>query len=71
MRYTSQGRTVRTEGDRSKRCEAFLVDLVSMCRKHGVCLRHEDHHGAFQVVMEPLDSDTREWLLDAHEIEVA
>jgi hypothetical protein len=43
--------------------EAFLIEIVEVCRKHGFSISHEDGHGAFQVV--PLDEANVEWLLNA------
>lgn len=43
--------------------DAFLAELVEVCRKHGFSLGHEDNHGAFLV--EKFDVGNLEWLLDA------
>lgn len=45
------------------RADAFLADLIAVCRKHGLCLSHEDQHGSFIVA--PLDELYIEWLNNA------
>jgi len=30
--------------------DAFIEDVVSVMRKHGLTISHEDHHGAFIIV---------------------
>lgn len=45
------------------RIDAFLAEIVEVCRKHGLSLSHEDRHGCFEV--ERLDDDFIEWLNDA------
>ena len=37
--------------------DAFLNDLVSVCRKHGMSLGHEDPHGGFLVHRELLPAN--------------
>jgi hypothetical protein len=41
----------------------FLADLLTVCRKHGLALGHEDIEGAFVVV--PLDATHLAWLASA------
>ena len=44
--------------------DAFLEDLVAVCRKHKMYLSHEDGHGSF--IVEPLTTgENFGWLLDA------
>lgn len=31
------------------RARLFLRDLDALCKKHSVCLSHEDGHGSFEV----------------------
>jgi hypothetical protein len=43
------------------RIDAFLADLVAVCRKHDLSIGHEDEHGAF-VVRLNFDEDDATWL---------
>jgi len=43
--------------------DAFLEDVIAVCRKHGLTISHEDTHGAF--VIEVASEDSGEWLLHA------
>ena len=43
--------------------DAFLKEIVVVCKKHGMWLGHEDAHGAFKVVTEPTD----DWLMCSHD----
>lgn len=43
--------------------DAFLADVIAVCKKHGMSISHEDHHGGF--VIERFDESTAEWLLQA------
>jgi len=43
--------------------EAFLNEVVEVCKRHGLSIGHEDGHGAFRV--EDYDETNTEWLLDA------
>lgn len=44
--------------------DAFLSDVMEVCRKHSMCISHEDGQGAFEVVdFDPHD----EWLLGAND----
>jgi hypothetical protein len=49
--------------EQSEKVKGFLLDLVSLCRRHGLSLAHEDHQGAFIVQVE--DENNIQWLLDA------
>ena len=40
--------------------QAFLMDLVTVCQRHGYSLGHEDTHGGFQV--EKYDESFSKWL---------
>ncbi len=42
---------------------AFLDGIAQMSRRHGLCISHEDRHGAFAVV--PFDAETLAWLTSA------
>jgi sugar phosphate isomerase/epimerase len=43
--------------------DAFLEEVIEVCKKHGMCIGHEDGHGAFLVER---GDWTFEWLLNAH-----
>lgn len=43
--------------------KAFLQDIVSVYKKHGLALSHEDGHGAFIVA--DLDDSLIEWVMYA------
>lgn len=45
--------------DQSK-VTAFLDDIEAVCRKHGLCISHEDAHGAFEI--ETFDQYFINWL---------
>jgi hypothetical protein len=45
--------------------DAFLSDIVAVCKKHKLSLSHEDGHGAFEVTR--YDDNKSEWLLAAHD----
>ena len=45
--------------------DAFLAEVLSVCKKHGMSISHEDTHGAF--VVEQYSEERAEWLQDAHE----
>lgn len=45
--------------------DAFLNDLLDVCRKHNMGLGHEDQHGAFEVCR-GFDESLAEWLMKAH-----
>lgn len=48
----------------SAEVEAFLSEIVAICRKHGLSLAHEDHHGAFEV--HEFSEENVAWLTAAH-----
>lgn len=43
--------------------DAFLEEVLSVCRKHGLSIAHEDDQGAF--VVKPLAEDNLAWLAGA------
>ena len=43
--------------------DAFLADIVEVCKKHNLWLGHEDEQGAFEVV----DGSTEEWIIEAQD----
>ena len=44
--------------------DAFLNEIISVCKKHGFSLSHEDFHGAFVVC--GFNNDNAERLMYAH-----
>ena len=40
--------------------QAFLADLIAVCRKHNLALGHEDCHGGFEV--RQFDERIIDWL---------
>ena len=43
--------------------DAFLVEILAVCRKHGMTISHEDGHGGF--IIEPPSEFNEAWLLAA------
>lgn len=43
--------------------DAFLGEILDVCKRHGFSLSHEDQHGAFIVV--PYHEDTNVWVATA------
>jgi hypothetical protein len=50
--------------------DAFIADLVEVCRKHGLTLSHEDGHGGFEIINTQPDAGDIEWLEAASWIDV-
>jgi hypothetical protein len=46
------------------RVEAFLDEIVEVCKKYKLSIAHEDHHGAF--IIEEYSKTNIDWLHDAH-----
>lgn len=44
--------------------QAFLNEIVEVCKRHGLSISHEDYHGAF--IIERYCEDNIEWLTSAH-----
>ena len=42
---------------------AFLVEIFSVCEKHGISIEHEDGHGAF--ILREYNESACEWLGNA------
>jgi hypothetical protein len=51
---------------RSPEAEAFIREILAVCRKHDMGLAHQDTEGAF-VIQRPLLQATVDWLNDAEE----
>jgi hypothetical protein len=47
----------------NKEVDAFLKEIVEVCKEHGFSLSHEDTHGAF--IVEKYDKDNIQWLMEA------
>jgi len=43
--------------------DAFLAELVAVCRKHNLSVSHEDYQGGFEVAA--FSEKNVAWLLDA------
>ena len=43
--------------------DAFLADIVEVCRRHRLSLAHEDREGAF--IVEPLCPENIDWVFHA------
>ena len=41
----------------------FLEEIISVCRRHGFSISHEDGHGSFEVA--PYNKACAEWLMAA------
>ena len=48
---------------KTSKVEAFLQEVVEVCKKHGMAIGHQDSQGAF--VVEAFTQESVEWLLDA------
>ncbi len=45
--------------------DAFLDEVIAVCKKHGMSISHEDGHGAFEITA--YDETATEWLRGAHD----
>lgn len=43
--------------------DAFLAEIIGVCKKHGLSISHEDTHGGFIVA--PFSDGLTEWLMAA------
>lgn len=50
---------------RNRQIDAFISDVLNVCKQHGLSISHEDSHGAFIVVDYAEEFD--KWLRDAHD----
>lgn len=53
----------KSEPVENKEVDAFLKEIVKVCKEHGFSLSHEDTHGAF--IVEKYDKDNIQWLMEA------
>jgi hypothetical protein len=56
---------VKNENVENPKIDAFLDEVIAVCRKHGLSITHEDGHGSFEV--SPFKEDYAEWLLCAND----
>jgi len=47
----------------NEKVDAFLLEVIEVCKKHGLSISHEDNHGSFEVGL--FDQANIEWLMDA------
>lgn len=57
--------TVRGERTESERVDAFIEEILDVCKRHDLSISHEDSQGAF--IVEPYRCDLALWLRDAHD----
>ncbi len=56
---------IRKHGESDLAVDAFLQEIIAVCRRHQMCIEHEDHEGAFRI--EPMDENSLDWLAEAHD----
>jgi hypothetical protein len=49
-----------TDEVENKEIDAFLDDIIKVCKKHNMSISHEDCHGAF--IIENFDNHNEQWL---------
>jgi hypothetical protein len=47
----------------NEQVDKFLQEIVSVCKKYGLSISHEDTHGSF--IIEAYDESNIEWLMSA------
>ena len=45
--------------------DAFLSEIIEVCKKHDLSISHEDYNGAFEI--ELFSQDNIDWLNAAHD----
>jgi hypothetical protein len=45
--------------------DRFIDEVVEVCRRHGLSISHEDHHGAFEIT--EISETKIEWLKKCHD----
>lgn len=55
--------TINHRDIENEKVDAFLLEVIEVCKKHGLTISHEDNHGAFEVA--PFDPANIEWLMNA------
>lgn len=43
--------------------DTFIEEVLAVCKKHGMSISHEDHHGAFEIIA--FTDEAAEWLREA------
>ena len=57
------GDSEKRTGKEPEQVEIFLQEIVSVCKKHGFSISHEDTQGAF--IIEEYDETYIDWLMAA------
>lgn len=57
--------SIKSENVENVKIDAFLQEIIAICKKHGYSISHEDGHGAFEI--ENTDDHNFDWLLNAHD----
>ena len=52
---------------RSQRVKSFIDEIISVCKKHGLSISHEDDHGSF--IITKFNASYAKWLENASEEE--
>jgi hypothetical protein len=53
------------ESEEHPEIDTFIEEILSVCKRHGLSIGHEDGHGAFEI--HPYSPECFEgWLRDAH-----
>ncbi|MDP1722768.1 MAG: hypothetical protein Q8L37_06185 [Candidatus Gottesmanbacteria bacterium] len=47
----------------NEKIDAFLTEVIEVCKKHGLSIGHEDSHGGFLV--HKFSKDNADWLMNA------
>jgi hypothetical protein len=47
----------------NEKVDAFIRDIVEVCKKHGLAISHEDNQGSFEII--DFDESYINWLMDA------
>lgn len=50
----------------SAKIDAFIEEVLDVCKKHGFSIGHEDGHGAFEI--EKFNESSSSWLRNAHDV---
>jgi hypothetical protein len=48
---------------RNRKVDAFLEEIIGVCKKHGLSISHEEHYGPFEI--EVFSADNEKWLRSA------
>jgi len=50
---------------KNERIDAFIADVIDVCKRHGFSISHEDAHGAFEIT--PFNQREVDWFTKAHD----